>query len=262
MTNAVTIYALGSGTVGVGLSVSGTISPAGNTVSIQLAQQGTTLPSAGAWLPATTSGGMYAGVLVPPAAGTWFAWAWDQLTGASAVSAAIVVPSPSMPMVAAAPLAVEQGQDLLGTAAAGVTVDAVPGAAAASDTDVILTGQGTKSLFAQPLSAVWTWAQGKLPNYFRPNVTISANTNLTNSAHNGRTLVVTEPNLTITTLMASLGAGMTCRIINVSGSPVILSGFTTASGATSLASGTNSAPTAVDIECFVGSDGLIVFADI
>jgi hypothetical protein len=256
MTNAVTVSAPGTGSVGVGLAVSGTVTPAADVVSLQLAQQNTTLPS-GAWTPATTSAGTFSGVLVPPAAGTWYAWAWDQITGLSAVSAAVSVPNPLLPLVPASPLSVEQGADLLGTVSAGVTVDTIQAGAACSDTDVFLSGQGTKSLFAQPLSALWTYIQGKLPGYFRPDVTISINTNLTNSAHNGCTLIVTSAGLTITTLVPSLGAGMTCRIINISGGPVTLSGFT---GVTSIASGTASAPTFVNVECFTASGSLVVMA--
>lgn len=114
MTNAVTVTAPASGVVGQGLAITGTVAPATDTVSLQLAQQNATLPT-GTWTPATTVNGAFAGVLEPVSAGNWYVWAFDQLTGLSAVSGVISVPNNALPILNAAPLSDEQAATLLPT---------------------------------------------------------------------------------------------------------------------------------------------------
>lgn len=103
MTNSISVNAPATGTVNVALAISGTVSPAPDIVSLQLAQQNITLPT-GAWTSATTQNGTFAGTLVPPASGNWYVWAWDQATGLSSVSDAVAVPNPALTLVPAVPI--------------------------------------------------------------------------------------------------------------------------------------------------------------
>jgi hypothetical protein len=237
MTNAVTISAPATGAVGQGLAITGTVVPATDTVSVILSQQNTTLPAGPYEFATTANGGTYAGVLEPVAAGTWYAWAWDQATGLSAVSGAITVPNAGLPLVPSVPINLSVVASLLGGTAAGETPDELAQAAAVASTDTAIVAQSGKVLFQQPFSAIWTWITGLLPTYLRPQVTVTANVNITNSAHSGRTLVVTASGITLTALIPSLGAGFTCDVINASGSPVTLAGMTTTTGGTSIPAG-------------------------
>lgn len=138
MTNAVTISAPATGTVGQTIAVSGTVSPATDTVSLMLSQQNATLPTSPS-VSATTANGSFAGVLAIPAAGTWYVWAWDQATGAQAVSAAIAVPNAAQTAVLAVPMPASEAGSLLPTlnnvaaeATARAAGDATNAAAAAA----------------------------------------------------------------------------------------------------------------------------------
>ena len=236
MTNAVTISAPATGTVGQGLAITGAVVPATDTVSIMLSQQNSTLPT-GPFVSATTSNGAFAGVLTPVTAGTWYAWVWDQATGLSAVSGAITVPNAALLAVLAVPISAEQVASLLGGSAAGETPDELPAAAAASGTDTFLVAQGGKNILAQPLTALWTWIQAQIPSYLQPQINVSGNINLTNSAHNGRFLLVTATGVTITALIASLGPGFECTVFNNSGSTVAVSGIILSNGGSTIAAG-------------------------
>jgi hypothetical protein len=238
MTNSVTVSAPATGVVGSALAVSGIITPVMDVVSIQLDQQNATLPT-GPWMAATTANGTFAGTLTPPAAGTWYAWAYDQITGVSAVSVAIIVPGVVLASVPAVPLSVQQAESLLGVAAAGETPDELNAAGAASDTDTALVSQSGKILYAQPFAAIWTWIQGHLPGYLMPQVTvaIAGTVQLDNSAYNQRVVLITASGVTIAPLIPSMGPGFACDVINASGAIVTLSGITTDTGAGSIAAG-------------------------
>jgi hypothetical protein len=238
MPNAVTISAPGGALVGVAFAVSGTVSPAGDTVQVQLDTQNATLPT-GPWDAATTAAGTFAGVVAIVAPGTWYVWAYDPISGASAASSAIRVPTAALNFVEGVPVSTSTAASLLGGSAAGETPDALTMAAAAADTDTALVAQGGKTLFAQPLSAIWTWIQGHLPGYLLPQVTIAAagTVQLDNSAHNQRVLLITGSGVTIVPLASSMGPGFVCDVINASGSGVTLSGMTTNTGADSIAAG-------------------------
>jgi len=104
MTNAVTVSAPGTGVVGQSISVNGTITPATDTVFLALSQQNATLPNTIFQAVTPGSGGAYTGVLIVGAPGTYYAWAWDQATGLSAVSGAIVVGSEAGQLIDAVPV--------------------------------------------------------------------------------------------------------------------------------------------------------------
>jgi hypothetical protein len=238
MTNAVTINAPIVASVGVAFPVNGTVSPAGDAVQLQLDTQAITLPS-GAWETATTAAGVFAGAMEIVAPGTWYVWAYDPISGASAVSAAISVAAAFLNAVEAVPVAISVAASLLGGSAAGETPDELTIAAAATDIDTALVAQSGKVLFAQPFSAIWTWIQGHLPGYLLPQVTIAAagTIQLDNSAHNQRVLLITASGVTISPLVSSMGPGFVCDVINASGSIVGLSGLSTDTGASTLAVG-------------------------
>ena len=118
MTNSVTVSANGAGMVGAALAVTGTVSPAGDTVQVQLSTSVTTMPT-GAWTIAATANGMFAANLTPVAAGTWYVWAYDPISGAQAVSGAVLVASPALQTVAALPIPTAIVASLLGGSAAG-----------------------------------------------------------------------------------------------------------------------------------------------
>jgi hypothetical protein len=238
MSSAITITAPGTASVGVAFSVAGTVSPAGDTVQVQLDTQNATLP-AGPWETVTTAAGTFAGVVEIVAPGTWYVWGYDPISGASAVSSAIAVPAAALNYVEGIPVSTSIVASLLGGSAAGETPDQLTIAAAAADADTALVAQGGKTLFAQPFAAIWTWIQAHLPGYLLPQVTISAagTVQLDNSAHNQRLLLITASGVTITPLVSSMGPGFGCDVINASGTSVALSGITTNTGAGSIGAG-------------------------
>ncbi len=238
MTDEVTISAPAAATVGVAFAVNGTVNPAGDTVQLQLDTQNMRLPS-GPWQAATTAAGIFAGAVEIVAPGAWYVWAYDPVTGASVVSAAVFVAAPFVNAVDCVPVSAEVAASLLGGSAAGETPDELPVAAAATDADTALVAQSGKVVFAQPFSAVWTWIQGHLPGYLLPQVTIAAagSVQLDNSAHNQRVLLVTVSGVTISPLASSLGPGFVCDVVNASGSTVALAGIITNTGASVIAVG-------------------------
>ncbi len=235
MSNSITVSAPASGTVGAFLAIAGTVYPEADTVQLQLSNQNATLPS-GAWYGAQAAAGLFTSLLLPVAAGTWYVWAYDPVTGVQAVSSAILVGSTGQSLV---PIPTSIVASLLGGSAAGETPDQLTPAAAASDTDTALVAQGGKTLFAQPFSAIWTWIQNHLAGYLLPQVTVSipGGVQLDNSAHNQRVILITATGVTLMPLTASLGPGFACDVINASGSTVALSAITTDSGASTIAVG-------------------------
>jgi hypothetical protein len=239
MTNSVTVSAAGTALVGANIAVSGVITPATNTVFLALSMQNATLPNVLFTAVTPGSGGAYSGTLVAAAPGTYYVWAWDQVTGVSAVSGAILVAATLAGLLQGIPLTTAQAQALFGMTGSGLTPDQLPAAAAAGPTDNLIVQQAAspKTLLTQPLSAFWTWIQTQLPGYLLPQVNVAANINLTNSAHNGRFLLVTATGVTITALLASLGPGFECTLFNNSGGVVTVSGITLSGGGTTIANG-------------------------
>jgi hypothetical protein len=236
MTNSVTVLVPSTGSVGQDLAVSGTVSPAADVVTLALSQQNATLPS-GPFVAATTTSGAYAGTVTPIAPGTWYVWALDPTTGISAVSSAISVPNPALPLVAAVPITTQQGASLLGGSAAGETPDELPSAAPASDTDTAIVAQSGKTLLAQTFAAIWTWIQGKLPSYLLPQVAITSSTALSFLSHNGRILVIEATGVTLSVNAGAMNAGFACDVVNASSGTVTLSGITRSAGGTTIPAG-------------------------
>jgi hypothetical protein len=87
---SIAVSAPSAGTAGTALSVSGTVSPAGDAVNVQLATQNLTVPTTG-WSQATNVAGVFSASLTPAQGGTYYAWAQDAASGVSGVSAAIAV---------------------------------------------------------------------------------------------------------------------------------------------------------------------------
>ncbi|HTJ88885.1 MAG TPA: hypothetical protein VL356_01715 [Acidocella sp.] len=236
MSNSVTVSVNGAGTVGVALAVTGTVAPAGDTVQVQLSTSATTLPT-GAWTTASTANGTFATTLTPVAGGTWYVWAYDPVTGAQAVSGAVLVASPALQTVAALPIPTAVVASLLGGSAAGETPDELPAAGAPSGTDTALVAQSGKNILAQPFSVIAQWLATQLPGLLLPSVPVTASLALETPLHNQRILVVEAAGVTLTPLLASLGDGFACTVINASGTTVALSGMTTNTGATQIAAG-------------------------
>jgi hypothetical protein len=236
MTNFVTVAVNNAGTVGVALAVTGTVSPAGDTVQVQLSTSAATLP-AGVWTSAATANGTFATNLVPVAAATWYVWAYDPVTGAQAVSEAVLVVSPTLRTVAALPLPTAVVASLLGGSAAGETPDELPAAAAPAASDTALVAQSGKSILAQPFSVIAEWVAAQLPGFLLPSVPVTASVALESTVHNQRILVVEAAGVTLSPLLTSLGDGFACTIINASGATVALSGMTSNTGAMQIAVG-------------------------
>ncbi len=119
----------------------------------------------------------------------------------------------------------------------GETIDEFAPAAPAADTDMFPVGQGSSTMFAQTFGAVWTWIQGKLPLYRFPVIELIADTTLDGATHNGRLLVASQPNLTLTH-SGTEGSGFSCTVINASSGPLTLdTGIITTSGAQVLNAG-------------------------
>ena len=127
MPASVSIAAPASGTVGVALALSGFVSPPGDAVQVQLATQNAMLPASG-WSAATISGGSFSASLIPPAAGTFYAWAQDAATGLHAVSPAIAV-GPAAGSVQIAFNLLPSGSYTAGSGSIGVNANITPSTA-------------------------------------------------------------------------------------------------------------------------------------
>jgi len=91
---SLSVTAPGTGAAGTALMVTGTVSPASDTVNVQLAGQNTVAPTSG-WTGATNTAGSFTGALTPASGGTYYVWAQDATSGITAVSAAIAVSAAS-----------------------------------------------------------------------------------------------------------------------------------------------------------------------
>lgn len=116
----------------------------------------------------------------------------------------------------------------------GQTIDELPAAGAAGDSDELLVAQSGNMLSVQSFGALWTYLQGKLPSVKPDVVELTADTVLDSTEHNGRILVVSAP-ITLTANFANMGPGFTCTLINLAAGAVTMgTGITSGSGTASL----------------------------
>jgi hypothetical protein len=121
-------------------------------------------------------------------------------------------------------------QQLIG----GQTIDQLPSAGPAQDSDQILVAQNSNNLSSQSFSAIWAYIANKLPTLKLNIVELVSNTVLDGTKHNGRIIVVSQP-LTLTANYANMGSGFMCRVVNLSTGTVIMgAGITTSSGAANI----------------------------
>jgi hypothetical protein len=119
----------------------------------------------------------------------------------------------------------------------GQTINQLPAAAPAADSDSLLVAQGSASLSVQSFGAIWAYLQAKLTTVKAGVVELTANTVLDGSAHNNRVLIASAP-LTLTANFATMGSGFTCTLINLSPGAVLFgTGISSGTGATTLPPG-------------------------
>jgi hypothetical protein len=141
-------------------------------------------------------------------------------------------------------------QQLIG----GQTIDQLPAAGPAADTDQLLVAQGGNALSSQSFSAIWTYAALKIPTMRAGVVELTADTVLDATSHNQRVLVVSEP-ITLSANFANLESGFSCRVINLSGGVVTMGiGIVSGSGSNVLPPGASA-----DIVAITYSGGSIVW---
>lgn len=236
MTITVTVASEFGVTAGQSITVTGTCK---TDELIQLAVgKSNTTPPAGPYFQATTTQYTYDGTVTFPAAGTFYVWASDPISGDAAASAAIEVTYPGTNYVDAVPLTTDEAAAIFGGTSGGLTIDKLPDAAPARMTDKVLTGQGSDVSFAQTLSAIWSLFTGALPAYLGPVVEVTANTTLDASTTNSAVVVATTAGITVSANFTNMGSGFRCTLINASAGAITLgSGITTNTGASSLAAG-------------------------
>lgn len=124
-------------------------------------------------------------------------------------------------------------QQLIG----GQTIDQLPAAGPASDSDLFLVAQGGNTLSSQSFAAIWTYVVQKIPTMRLSVVELTANTVLDATTHNQRILVVSQP-MTLSANFTNMGSGFSCRVINLSAGLVTMgTGIVSGSGAASLPPG-------------------------
>ncbi|MFL5289539.1 MAG: hypothetical protein ACJ8AW_53420 [Rhodopila sp.] len=139
----------------------------------------------------------------------------------------------------------------------GVTIDQAQPAGSVSDSDTIWAAQGSNVMASQNFGAIWVWIASKLPTYKAPVLEITGSINLDATVHNGRILVCSQP-VTLTPLVANMGSGFRCTVINVSAGNVTLgTGFISSSGSLTIAP-----QQSASIWCVSYSAGTIAFASI
>jgi hypothetical protein len=112
----------------------------------------------------------------------------------------------------------------------GQTINQLPAAGPAADSDELLVAQGSDSLSVQSFSSIWTYLQAKLPSYKTGIVELTENTVLDATSHNSRILIASAP-LTLTANFANMGSGFSCTLINLSaGSITMGTGISSGSG--------------------------------
>jgi hypothetical protein len=133
----------------------------------------------------------------------------------------------------------------------GQTIDQLPAAGPAADSDELLVAQGSSSLSVQSFGGVWNYLAAKLPSFKPGVVELTANTVLDGTQHNGR-LLVASATLTLTANFSNMGPGFSCTLINLAaGSVTMGTGITSGSGSTVLPPG--AAATLLGLEYSGGS---------
>ncbi|MGC9269009.1 collagen-like triple helix repeat-containing protein [Acidiphilium sp.] len=124
-------------------------------------------------------------------------------------------------------------QQLIG----GQTIDQLPAAGPASDSDQLLVAQGGTSLSSQSFAAIWTYVAQKIPSMRTNVVELITNTVLDATNHNESLLVASQP-LTLSANFTNMGSGFNCRLINLSAGVVTMgTGITSGTGGRSLPPG-------------------------
>jgi len=119
----------------------------------------------------------------------------------------------------------------------GQTIDQLPAAGPASDSDELLVAQGGNTLSTQSFGAIWTYVQNKFPTVQQGVVELTGNTVLDSTAHNNRILVASAA-LTLTANFANMGPGFSCTLINLAPGAITMgAGITSGSGSTTLPPG-------------------------
>jgi hypothetical protein len=127
----------------------------------------------------------------------------------------------------------------------GQTINQLPAAGPAADSDELLVAQGSDSLSVQSFSSIWTYLQAKLPSYKTGVVELTANTVLDGTSHNNRILIASAP-LTLSANFANMGSGFSCTLINLSAGSITMGiGISSGSGGTSLPPGASAALTGI-----------------
>ena len=140
---------------------------------------------------------------------------------------------------------------------AAETIDQLSASGAASDTDTLLTGQGTNVMTRQTMAAIWAWLKTHLPGYQVPVQEIVRNTTI-DGTYNGNILVVTAAGVVLTPNYTLMGAGFACEIVT-SGSGTVTwgSGVTATNGNAGLGVGTYA-----KLVAFTSSAGNVVLASV
>jgi hypothetical protein len=138
----------------------------------------------------------------------------------------------------------------------GQTIDQLPAAGPAADSDLLLVAQGGNALASQSFAAIWTYAAQKIPTMRRQVVELNSNTVLDATTHNQRVLVASQP-ITLTANFTNMGSGFTCRVINLAAGPVTMgTGITSGTGVATLPPGT-----AAELTALTYSGGSLVWWD-
>ncbi|WP_288051848.1 collagen-like protein [Acidiphilium sp.] len=138
----------------------------------------------------------------------------------------------------------------------GQTIDQLPAAGPAADSDLMLVAQGGNALASQSFAAIWTYVAQKIPTMRRQVVELNSNTVLDATTHNQRILVVSQP-ITLTANFTNMGSGFTCRVINLASGPVKMgTGITSGTGVGALPPGT-----AAELTALTYSGGSLVWWD-
>jgi hypothetical protein len=114
----------------------------------------------------------------------------------------------------------------------GEQITALAAAVAAADSDLLPVGQsGSPNLVAQNFLAIWTYIRAKQLSTPVAPIEITEDTQLTFTAHYGRTLICSQPVTLTTGLFSTIGNGFWCYIINLSTGLVTMSNGITSGGA-------------------------------
>lgn len=119
----------------------------------------------------------------------------------------------------------------------GITIDQASSAAVAADGDLIWVAQNGNVMTRQSFSAIWNWILTKTTSIHRQFVELTTDTVLDTTVHNGRILVCSQP-LTLTPILANMGTGFHCEVVNLSSGDVTFGpGVRTSSGTNVLSAG-------------------------